>query len=230
MIRFVFLDIDETLLDFKKSEAIALSGTLSELGIEPKPNIIALYSRINREQWNRLELGKTTREELVIKRYEILFSELGVEHDPALAQSIYEDRLSRSAFYLPDARELLAVLRGRYKVYLASNGTAKVQDGRIAVSGIDKYVDGIFLSERLGYDKPNPKFFYEAFKSIPDFDPASAIMVGDNLGSDILGGINAGILTCYYNPNGKKNDTGITPDYEIQRLKGLPTLLEAIKE
>lgn len=228
MIKYLFLDIDDTIFDFKRSEAEALSGTLSELGIEPSKETIALYSKINQSQWEALERGETTRDALLIRRYELLFKELRVNCDPRGAQKIYERRLSQSYYFLPGAEKLLSELFGKYKIYFASNGTAIVQDGRISLSGLDKFAEDIFISERIGHNKPSREFFDACFEKIQGFEKSEAIIVGDSLSSDILGGINAGIKTCLYNPKKKPLAGEVTPDYEINELTELRVLLERI--
>ena len=228
MIKYLFLDIDDTIFDFKRSEAEALRGTLSELGIEPREETISLYSRINQSQWEALERGETTRDALLIRRYELLFEALGVSCDARSAQKIYERRLSQSYYFLAGAQDALSELFGKYKIYFASNGTAIVQDGRISLSGIDKFAEDIFISERIGHNKPSREFFEACFERIEGFRREEAIIVGDSLSSDILGGINAGIKTCLFNPKGKELTGNITPSYVIYELKELRTLLERI--
>ena len=228
-IRHVLLDIDDTLFDFKRSEAVALSSTLTELGIEPTDGTLSLYSKINRSQWEALERGEVTREVLLLRRYEILFKTLGVDIEPRRAQSIYERRLSGTYFFLPGAEKLLSDLYGKYEIYLASNGTAIVQDGRISLSGIGKFATEIFISEKLGANKPSREFFDACFSKIKDFDKESAIMVGDSPTSDILGGINAEIKTCLYNPRGTSAREDIPADFEIKALGELIPLLDSIQ-
>ena len=229
-IKYVFLDLDDTLFDFHKSEGEALSKTLTSLGIEPTVENLALYSRINRSQWESLERGEVTRDVLLVRRFEILFLELGIKgKEPKEAQRLYEGNLCREYHYLPGAIELIEALLGNYKLYLASNGTAVVQDSRIALSGIGKYFDGIFISERIGYNKPSKEFFDGCFATIKDFSKDEAIIIGDSLTSDILGGINAGIKTCLYNPKRKPNNTGTVPDYEVAALAEIPDLLLTIQ-
>jgi len=227
-IKYVFLDLDDTIFDFHKSEAAALSATLTSLGIEPAAENLALYSRINRSQWESLERGEVTRDVILVRRFELLFRELGIKNrEPREAQKLYEGNLCREYHYLPGAIELIEALLGKYKLYLASNGTAVVQDSRIALSGIGKYFDGIFISERIGHNKPSKEFFDGCFASIENFSRDEAIIIGDSLTSDILGGINAGIRTCLYNP--KEKPTGnIKPDYEVTSLDEIPRLLERI--
>ena len=228
MIKYLFFDIDDTLFDFKRSEKFALSRTLEAFGIEPSDEMISLYSRINRSQWEALERGEVTREVILFRRYELFFRELGVEADPKAAQKMYEKQLSQTYYYLPGAEALLEKLQGKYKIFLASNGTAIVQDGRIALSGIAKYADDIFISEKIGYNKPRREFFDICFERIEGFDKEYAIMIGDSLSSDILGGINAGIKTCLYNPHNLPARDDIKPDFEVKSLDEIPKLLERI--
>ena len=229
MIRNLFIDLDDTLFDFHRSEAKALSETFISLGITPTEENVALYSRINQGQWERLERREATREEILFKRFELLFSELGIEnHTPSEAQSLYEGNLSKTYFYVDGAEELLMKLSGKYDIYIASNGTAVVQDSRIALSGIKKYVTGIFISQRVGYDKPSREFFDACFNSIENFKKEETIIVGDSLTSDILGGINAGIKTCLFNPKEKPGRNDIVPDYEIKTLAELIKILDLI--
>ena len=228
MIKNVLLDLDDTLLDFHRAEAEAIRHTLAEIGIDPTDETVALYSKINRSCWAKLETGEYTREEVLHRRFDMLFATLGVSGDSHETQKLYEYRLSLGAYYLDGAEELLDGLLGKYRLYLATNGIVNVQTRRIKDSGIGKYFDGIFVSERIGYNKPDKRFFDTAFLEIPSFDHRETVIIGDTLTSDILGGINAGIKTVYFNPRGLKNDTGITPDYEIGSLNELPELLKTM--
>ena len=227
MIRTVFLDLDDTLLDFHRSEREAISATLSSLGVTPTEEVIKRYSEINRYVWQQLELGKMTREQILVRRFELLFEELLVSADGAEARRRYEKNLGGSFFYIDGAEELLTELSSKYDLYLMSNGTAAVQDRRIAASGIAKYFEGIFISERVGYNKPALEFFEKCFAEIPDFRKEESIIVGDSLSSDIKGGINASIPTCHYNPSGETSDS-VRPDYTIRTLEELPALLASI--
>ena len=228
MIRNVLLDLDDTLLDFHRAEAEAIRHTMKEIGIDPTDETVALYSRINRSCWAKLETGEYTREEVLHRRFDMLFEALGVTGDAHETQKLYEYRLSLGAYYLDGAEDLLNELYGKYRLYLATNGIVNVQSRRIKDSGIGKYFDNIFVSEKIGYNKPDKRFFDRAFDEIPDFNLDETVIIGDTLTSDILGGINAGIKTVYFNPKGAKNDTGITPDYEIGTLAELPKLLKTM--
>ena len=228
MIRNVLFDLDDTLFDFHKAEKIALTKTLVHFGIDPTEETLALYSTINAAHWKRLELGEISREEVKVGRYRELFKTIGVECDPVKATAYYESMLAIGHYFMPGAPELLEELYGKYRLYIVSNGTAKVQEGRIGSSGIKKYMDGIFISQLLGANKPDKQFFDICFAEIPDFSLSETVIIGDSLSSDIKGGINAGITTVWFNPKGIENDNDIKPDYTIKELSEVPGLLSQI--
>jgi 2-haloacid dehalogenase len=228
MIKTILLDLDDTILDFHKAEHIALSATLREIGIEPTEAVLKRYSEINRAHWKRLELGELTRPEVLHGRFTQLFCELGVDGDCYEAQRIYEWKLGTGHYFLDGGQELLDTLYEKYDLYLASNGTDIVQTRRIASANIEHYFKDLFISQRLGFDKPMKEFFDRAFARIENFNPDETIIIGDSLTSDIKGGINAGIRTCWFNLHGIKNESGIIPDYEVTTLAQIPALLERI--
>lgn len=229
MIKYVFLDIDDTLLDFGKAEAAAIKKTFDRIGVPSSPEVIALYSRINDEHWAMLERGELTREQVLVKRFDALFAELGIKNVPSeMAQASYEYLLGIGHYFVDGAPELLQALKDKYELYIVSNGTASVQDSRLESAGIAPYFKDIFISERLGADKPTKKFFDIVFSRIEGFERDKAVIVGDRLSSDILGGINAGIKTCWFNPKCLPGKENIPADHEIHALSELPELLEKI--
>ena len=219
------MDIDDTILDFHRAEATALHRTLTELGIAPEAETLSRYSEINRQQWELLEEGILSRDQVLLRRFEILFRELGKNCDASSARDRYEGLLRLGHWFVPGAEELLRSLYGRYDLYLVSNGTADVQHARIASSGIGAFFRAIFISEELGVDKPSPTFFQRCFALAPEIDTDRCLIIGDSLTSDIRGGMNAGIRTCWFNPGGKPGRGDITPDFTISRLSELPPLL-----
>lgn len=228
MIKTVLLDLDDTILDFHAAEYTAIRATFNEAGVPSDDATVTRYSEINRATWQRLERGELTRCEVLVERFRLLFNELGIDRDPVKVQDIYEHKLSLEHPFIAGGKELLDALYGKYSLYIASNGTPLVQDRRIADAGIARYFDGIFISERIGANKPSREFFNAVFAQIGDLSRNEAIIVGDSLTSDVQGGINAGIHTCYFNPHQRENTTGIIPDYEIRSLSELPSLLERI--
>lgn len=222
----VFLDLDDTILDFHRAEAEAIAKTLQSAGIAPTAENVALYSRINAALWHQLELGTITRPRLLVQRFEELFTALGVKGDVEQTRNCYESLLGQGHWFIPGAPELLEALYPNYDLYLASNGNLHMQKGRLDSAGIRPYFKNIFVSEAVGHNKPSKAYFDACFAAIEGFDKDRAIIVGDSLTSDILGGINAGIKTCWFNPHGKAGREDIVPDYEIRALSELPALLE----
>ena len=140
MIKYVFLDIDDTLLDFGKAEAAAIKKTFERIGIPATEAVIRRYSEINDSQWALLEKGELTREQVLVRRFDILFDELGVRNVPSeMAQASYEYLLGIGHYFVDGAQELLEALKDEYELYIVSNGTAFVQDRRLKSSGIAPY-------------------------------------------------------------------------------------------
>lgn len=228
VLKTIFLDLDDTLLDFQQAERQALSRTLGRFGIAPSPAILDRYHEINRQQWELLEEGKLTRPQVLLRRFDLLFRELGIHCPSEAVRDTYEAYLSQGHFFVPGAPELLERLYPRYELYLASNGTAAVQAERLKSAGIARYFKGIFLSEEIGANKPSPDYFYACFDAIPGFDLSAALMVGDSLTSDILGARNVGMRSCWFNAKGAPPRPDIPADYTIRALEELPPLLERL--
>lgn len=225
MIEYLFLDLDDTILDFHKAERIALSKTIREFGVEPTEELLARYHVINRWHWEQLELGKLTREEVLQNRFQVFFRELGRDVDAVLCARAYERNLAIGHYFLPGAEEAMESLSKKYRLFLASNGTASVQKGRMTSANLYRFFEKVFISQEIGYNKPSKAYFDACFAQIPGFDRSKAVMVGDSLTSDILGGIQAGIHTVWINPDHKACGE-IHPEYEIEALHQLEGLLE----
>ncbi len=228
MYKILLLDLDDTILDFHMQEQVAIRKTLSGAGIEPTPENCALYSRINLAHWKRLEKGEITRDQVIFGRFAALFAELGVAGDAEKTALAYMEHLSQGHYFLPGAEAALARLHEKYRLFMVSNGTASVQERRIKSAGVGKYFENIFISQHVGVNKPAKAYFDYCFERIPGFDPAEAMIVGDSLSSDIQGGKNAGIATCWINPAHKSCSPDRKPDYEIEGIAQLEELLEAL--
>ena len=230
MIKYLFLDLDDTILDFKKAESIAIRRTMAAYGADPTDANAARYSAVNDLHWKALERGELTKPEVVTRRFAVFFGEQGIEVDAEAVAKTYETFLSQGHWFLPGAEETVKQkLFGRYRLFLASNGTPVVQQGRMTSADLYPYFEQSFISEEIGYNKPAKEYFEIAFSRIPGFDPAACIMVGDSLTGDIQGGKNAGLRTVWVNPTHKLAPDHLKPDYEIETLADLPALLEEIE-
>ena len=224
----IMFDLDDTILDFHTAERHALKAAFDKLGIAADDELLTRYSEINAFCWQQLELGKMTREEVLVSRFEKLFREKGIRCAPRTAQDCYERFLESGHFFVPGAEELLEELYPKYDLYLVSNGNTVTQESRLKSAGIAPFFKGIFISEQIGVNKPDREFFEACFSEIPDFRAEDAVIVGDSLTSDIRGGINAGIKTCWFNPGHKPERDDIKADYMFHALSELPSLLEEI--
>ena len=228
MVECLFLDLDDTILDFHKAERIALSKTFRSFGIEPTEEVLDRYKAINIAHWQMLERGELTREQVLLRRFEVLFQEYGMNCDAVAIARSYEENLAIGHYFLPGAEGAVERLSKKYRLFLASNGTAKIQASRMTSANLYRFFEKVFVSEEMGHTKPSKMYFDLAFSQIPNFDPAKALMVGDSLNSDILGGINAGIRTCWVNPKGLPGNPAIPADYQIPSLAHLESLLETL--
>ena len=230
MFEFLFLDLDDTILDFQKAEHVALSKTLRGFGLEPTETVLKRYNLINKAHWEALERKELTREQVLLGRFQVLFEEMGISAEPVKVARAYEHNLSIGHWFLPGAEEAVARLSRKYKLYLTSNGTASVQKGRMTSANLYRFFENVFVSQEIGVNKPAVEYFEKCFAQIPGFDKTKAIIVGDSLTSDILGGQNAGIATCWVNPHHKQGRPDIRVDYEIEALSQLEDLLENLEK
>ena len=190
----LLFDNDNTLLDFEKAEDCSFEKAYRKMGLNYSEEIKHRYKEINDSLWKKLESGEITSPSLIkTLRFKILFKELEIDADSELIASYYKDFLSKSGFLMDGAQMVLKTLYGRYKMYIITNGIAEIQKSRISISGLDKYVDGIFISEEIGYSKPDKRYFDYVLSHIPEKDKSKVLVIGDRVSSDIMGAVNAGL-------------------------------------
>lgn len=220
----VLFDIDDTLLDFPRSEKEALCEAFMLSRVELNEEMITVYQKINYELWKALERGEIERDELMTRRFEDFAKFYGLEIDFLKVANDYLDCLGKKIYFIEGARELLEALYGKIRMYIVTNGLAKVQNSRYKLTGFDKIFDGMFISQEVGANKPDNRFFEYVAEHIVGFEKEKTIIVGDSLSSDIAGGINFGIDTCWYSAKGMTPK--IQPTYTVDSLdKVLPILL-----
>lgn len=225
MFEFIFWDLDNTLLDFHACEREALRAALSESGVEMTARQLARYSAINDSKWKLFEQGKISRSAVQLSRFEDFFAEFHLDLSPAAFNERYMYQMGLQAVEFPGIHAILSRLHTRYRQFIASNGVEKSMRSRLQIAGLEPYFEQSFSSEHIGVQKPQKAFFDACFAQISGFNPARAIIIGDSLSSDILGGHNAGIATCWFNPGGKLCTGSIVPDYELQTLSDVFSIL-----
>ena len=220
MIKVILWDIDGTLLNFEEAEKNAIRACFAQFGLgDCTDHMLADYSAINRFYWQKLERGEMSKPDILIGRFATFFEKYGLDISCAPAfNAQYQISLGDTVCFNPNGLEVVTALQGKVKQYAVTNGTKVAQQRKLERSGLNQLLDGVFISEDLGIEKPGIGFFHRVWEQIGQFDPTEVMIVGDSLTSDIQGGNNAGILCCWFNPEGKENAAKLRIDYEIKDL------------
>ncbi|MGN1313425.1 MAG: YjjG family noncanonical pyrimidine nucleotidase [Lachnospiraceae bacterium] len=219
-IKVILWDIDGTLLNFEEAEKYAIEKCFFVFGLgECTDSMLAAYSKINRRYWQRLERGEISKQQVLEGRFREFFAEYGIDTSVACAfNEEYQKRLGDTVVFYPNGLETVQACRGKILQYAVTNGTRAAQERKLENSGLNRLLDGVFISDIIGIEKPMKGFFEQVFNAIGDYSGSEVMIVGDSLTSDIQGGNNAGILTCWFNPEKKENSSSLRIDYEIQDL------------
>lgn len=223
----ILWDLDQTILDFARSQDYALRYTFRQFDREIGKAEVSIYAAINDVYWKRMERGEITKQEVLLGRFVTLFEKLGItEIEPEAFGEIYQEALGDVFFFQDEADKLILQLREKgYKQYIVTNGVNRTQAKKVHLSGLDKMVDGVFVSELMGYPKPRKEYFDACFSRLEGITREECLLVGDSITSDMQGGVNAGIAVCWYNPKEQDNSLGLTIDYEIRDLHELLQIL-----
>jgi len=224
--KFLLFDADNTLLDFTKSEDSAIRMTMSAFGINPTDELVKSYSRINDGLWKALERKEIDKDTLKVLRFELFLKENSLSADHVLMAKQYTSNLSAQPYVINGARELLLSLKEDYEIYIITNGIGFVQRGRIGASEINGLYKKLYISEEIGFEKPDPRYFERVFADIENFDPTRALIIGDSMSSDIKGAVLCGIDSCYFTPCGKMPSGDVIPTYVITGLSQLHEILK----
>ena len=221
----ILFDADGTLFDFKRAEHDALSDTLLHFNIPDTEEVHRGYSESNAAQWALLEKKLVTREALKINRFQNFLDKFGFSGNAVEMACFYENALSTKSYLIEGAEEICRSLAARCNLYIVTNGFKHIQSGRFGASPILPLLKGVFISEEIGVEKPDPVFFDYVASHISGFKKETALIVGDSLSSDILGGVQSGIDTCWFNPEGKTTPTTMPITYTISSLSQLEHII-----
>lgn len=222
--KVLLIDADDTLLDFQKCEQVAINDTFKKYGLAFNEAIFEIYKKHNHALWAAFERGEVSKKEILEKRFRNTFEELGYRDVPSSFEEDYQKALGEGGYLLPNVEKVLEQLSSKCSIYIATNGVKATQRSRLVKSGILKYIKDVFISEEIGAQKPQKEYFEAVFAKLGDVNKEEILMVGDSLGSDIQGGVNAGIDTCWLNLH-KKEST--LPTYEIHEISELANLVLA---
>ena len=221
----ILWDVDGTLLDFDRSEKAALGQCFARRGHAFTDGDLSRFHQINRELWRGYETGALTKAEVVRTRFARLFAAMGIRGEDEAAFNLdYQQTLAQLALPLPGAVETVRALHGRCRQCVVSNGSAITQYPRLRRSGLDAYMEHIFLSEEVGAPKPDGAFFDHCLAQLGPVPREKMLLIGDSLTSDMLGGYRAGIPTCWYNPAALPRPAQPPITWEIRALAQVPAL------
>lgn len=222
----VLWDLDNTLLDFDASAHAALGATLHWLGVEAKPEYFQSYRAINDRLWTLLEEGAIDLPELKRRRFSSLLAYIGKEGDPLEVNRQYLDFLAQQTHLIPGVKPVLQAMQlVGVRMGVITNGLSAVQAPRLRRTGLDVFFEAVIVSEEIGVAKPFPAFFSHALQAMQIEKTEEVLVIGDNPGSDILGGQQSGLATCWFNPKGRENPLPMAPDFEVRQLSEIPPLV-----
>ena len=221
----LLLDVDGTLLDFDASAEKSLEILFTQRDYPFDENVFPLYTQINNGLWERYERGEMPRERVLVDRFTILFEKLGIDEAGSTFEHDFRDQLEKNPIWVKGAEDLLKYLQPKYDMYIVTNGVASTQRKRLGLTGLDRYVDDVFISELIGAQKPQKAFFDHCLAHIGPCELSEVLLIGDSLSADILGANQAGITACWYNPHGKPLAGPAEPDMEIRSLDELRDIL-----
>ncbi len=226
--KLILFDADGTLFDFHQGEREALRATFAHHGVAyDEDTYLSLYRKINLDIWTEFEQQRIAAEDLSRERFHRYLGVLNLDISPDAFSNDYLEALSGSTHTIESAPEVVAELAGHCRLVLITNGLSKVQHPRFQKSSMYSYFSSIVVSEDIGIAKPHPGIFEHAFRSVNHVDRSDVIIVGDNLSSDIQGGLTFGIDTCWFNPSKRSRSETIIPTYEIQDLRQLLPIVYA---
>ena len=222
----ILFDADETLFDFKKSERYAFMKALESFDTNfDKEECMKIYHEINTKIWKEFEEGKITSENLKVERFNRLFKNIDLNEDPIEFSKLYIKYLSKASFIYKESYEILEYLKERYRLSIITNGLIDVQSKRIRESDIAHYFETIVISDEIKIAKPNSEIFDYTLDKLKFKDKSKVLMVGDSLSSDIRGGINAKIDTCWLNIDSLDKPKDIDITYIINNLLEIKNIL-----
>ncbi len=225
MIKAIFMDIDNTLLDFSECAKFAMTRAFEKNNIPFKDEYFSTFTKINHSLWREIEKGRLDKEGLYKTRWKNIFSELNINFNGELFEKDFVSSLFDSYQTVDGAEEILKYLKNKYILCAATNGPHAEQYSRLKNAGLFSYFDHIFISEDFGAAKPSKKFFDSCVKYLPDIKKDEILLVGDSITADIVGGVEYGLKTCWFNYYKMSNTSNVVSDYKINNLYELENIV-----
>ena len=225
MKKTILLDLDNTIIDFNECARHSIMDIFQDLGFHYDENVFDTFITENVKIWKRLELGEIDKLYLRANRWNIILGKLGIDYDGTIIEERFENGVAKGAYPVEYAYELLQYLYNKYDIYVVSNGFRFVQESRVKIGKFDKYFKELFLSEDIGIQKPNIRFFDYCYEKLGSPPKEELILIGDSLSADIKGGNNFGIDTIWFNKNNDPAPSDIIPTYTVEKLSQIKEIL-----
>ncbi len=223
--KIVLLDLDNTIIDFNECARHSIMNIFEELCFDYTEKVFETFICENVKIWKRLEKGEITKAYLRANRWNIILDKLGIDYDGTIIEEKFENGVAQGAYAVKGAYELLDYLYPKYELYIVSNGFRYVQESRLKIGDFRKYFKDIFLSEDIGIQKPAKEFFDYCFEKIGSPEKEEVILIGDSLSADIIGGLNYGIDSVWFNKNGEVLPEIINPTFIVDKLCDIEKIL-----
>ena len=225
--KILFWDLDGTIIDTHKSVENSLLYCFKKLNIEDKYNLDLVndYYQINSNYWKNLGSKYHSIDEILKLRFEEFFNKYNINRNAKLASDYYEEEASRTVYPFDNIKNILLDLKKSFKMYITTNGKTYVQRNKLLNAGITDFFNDIFISEVIGFNKPDIRYFKKILDSIGEYKKDEILMIGDSIDSDIKGANNIGIKCCLYNPKKIKYNTDLKIDFEITNHNELYNIL-----
>lgn len=224
--KILLFDVDDTLLDFTKAESLSFFETMEHFNINANEQMHSEYSRINRECWGLLEKGRISKNQLLVRRFELFANLFKIETEPSEINGFYLKKLSEKAILFPDSLDVCRTLSLSRDLYMITNSVAEVHKNRMENCPLNRFFKGSFISEEVGYPKPGIRFFEAVAQKINNFDKTRALVIGDSPTSDLAGANAYGIDCCFVNRRGVPLPENITAKYTVSTLYELCGILQ----
>lgn len=223
---FLF-DADDTLFDFRRSEAMSFRKVIDRLGaVADFDSVFSTYRRESAILWGELEQDLVTKDFLKVERFRRTFVKHNLDFAPEEASRLYLEILPETVVLLDAAEEICASLSQRGEIGIVTNGIESVQKSRLKKSAIASYVSFMAVSEECGYAKPDVRFFEHSVKMAKRFEKSRTLVIGDRLETDIQGAHNFGLDACLFNPGRNPVPHHLRPKYEIFHLSEVLKFIE----
>lgn len=225
MIKAVLLDVDNTLLDFHACAEASMNAALAENRIPKKETLFRSFLKINDGLWREIEQGVLTKEKLHQIRWNQVFADQDIDFDGVLFEKSFLKYLAQTVFPIEGASSLLAYLSGKYILCAVTNGPYEQQRKRLKAANMLSFFDHLFVSEQIGFEKPSESFFDACFAALPGISPEEAMIIGDSITADMMGGLRYGIQTCWFNYHHSEPPQDLSFTHIVNELKEIKYFL-----